>query len=85
MVKMSAASVITTVIKSTPHLARMTLSLSWTYITLGRQVRKARKAFEKQLISQGMTKEDARRLSVCFEELKNSFVGMLKQGITRSL
>jgi hypothetical protein len=63
----------------------MTLSLSWTYITLGRQVRKARKAFEKQLISQGMTKEDARRLSVCFEELKNSFVGMLKQGITRSL
>jgi hypothetical protein len=85
MVKMSAASVITTVIKSTPHLARMTLSLSWTYITLGRQVRKARKAFEKQLISQGMTKEDARRLSACFEELKNSFVGMLKQGITRSL
>lgn len=85
MVKMSAASVITTVIKSTPHLARMTLSLSWTYITLGRQVRKARKAFEKQLISQGMTQEDARRLSVCFEELKNSFVGMLKQGITRSL
>jgi hypothetical protein len=85
MVKMSAASVITTMIKSTPHLARMTLSLSWTYITLGRQVRKARKAFEKQLISQGMTKEDARRLSACFEELKNSFVGMLKQGITRSL
>lgn len=85
MVKMSAASVITTVIKSTPHLARMTLSLSWTYITLGRQVRKARKAFEKQLMSQGMTQEDARRLSACFEELKNSFVGMLKQGITRSL
>ncbi|MGA9387490.1 MAG: hypothetical protein WBV70_01550, partial [Candidatus Bathyarchaeia archaeon] len=67
---MSAASVITTVIKSTPHLARMTLSLSWTYITLGRQVRKARKAFEKQLMSQGMTQEDARRLSACFEELK---------------
>jgi hypothetical protein len=85
MIKMSAASVLTNVIKSTPHLARMTLSLSWTYLTLGRQVRKARKAFEKQLISQGMTREDAKRLSACFEELKNSLVGMLKQGITRSL
>ncbi len=78
---MSTVSIFTTVIKSFPHLVLMTLSLLWMYLTLGRRVRKTRKAFEKQLIQQGMSKEDAKRLSVCFEDLKNSFTGMLKQGI----
>jgi len=54
------------------------------YLTLGQRVHKTRKAFEKQLILQGMSKEDAKRLSACFEELKNSITGMLKQGITGS-
>ena len=51
------------------------------YLTLGRRVSKTRKAFEKQLIQQGMSKEDAKRLSVCFEDLKDNITGMLKQGI----
>jgi len=59
----------------------MSLSLFWMYLTLGRRVGKARKAFEKQLVRQGMSKEDARRLSSCFEDLKNNITGMLKQGI----
>jgi hypothetical protein len=78
---MSAVSIFTTVIKSFPHLVLMALSLLWMYLTLGRRVRKTRKAFEKQLIQQGMSKEDAKRLSACFEDLKNSFTDMLKQGI----
>jgi hypothetical protein len=78
---MSTASVVTAVIKSSPHLARMSLSLFWMYLTLGRRVSKTRKAFEKQLIQQGMSKEDAKRLSACFEDLKNNITGMLKQGI----
>jgi len=78
---MSAVSIFTTVIKSFPHLVLMALSLFWMYLTLGRKVRKTRKAFEKQLIQQGMSKEDAKRLSACFEDLKNSFTDMLKQGI----
>jgi hypothetical protein len=78
---MSAASVVTDVIKSSPYLARMSLNLFWMYLTLGRRVSKTRKAFEKQLIQQGMSKEDAERLSVCFEDLKNNITGMLKQGI----
>jgi hypothetical protein len=81
MAKMSTASVFTTMIKSSPYLARMSLDLFWTYLTLGRRVRKTRKAFEKQLIMQGMSKEDAKRLSACYEELKNNITGMLKQGI----
>jgi hypothetical protein len=78
---MSAASMVTAVIKSSPYLARLSLSLLWMYLTLGRRVSKTRKAFEKQLIQQGMSKEDAKRLSVCFEDLKNNITGILKQGI----
>jgi hypothetical protein len=63
----------------------MSVSLFWAYLTLGRRVRKARRAFERQLIIQGMAKQDAERLSACFEELKNSITQVLKQGIARSL
>jgi hypothetical protein len=80
----SAASAVTGVLKSSPYLARMSLSLFWMYLTLGRRVGKARKAFEKQLIQQGMSKEDAERLSACFEDLKNNITRMLKQRIRLS-
>jgi len=78
---MSASSIFLTIIKSSPHLIRMSLDLSWAYLTLGRRVRKARKAFEKQLILQGMSRADAERLSVCFEELKNGMLAAMKQGV----
>jgi hypothetical protein len=78
---MSAATIVTTVVKSSPYLARMSLSLFWMYLTLGSRVRKTRKAFEKQLIQQGMSKEDAKRLSACFEELKNNITGTIRQGM----
>jgi DNA polymerase III delta prime subunit len=81
---MSAPQLVKTLVKSTPNLARMGTSLFWMYLTLGWKVRKARKAFEKQLVSQGMSKEDAKRLSVCFSELKNSITRMLFQGVTVS-
>ena len=82
MTKMSTASVVTTMIKSSPYLARMSVNLFWTYLTLGQRVRKTRRAFEKQLIMQGMSRDDAKRLSACYEELKNNVTGMLKQGMT---
>jgi len=84
MVRMTAVSMVTTMIKSSPQLARLSLSLFWVYLTLGRRVHKTRKAFEKQLILQGMSKEDAKRLSACFEELKDNITGMLRQGMTGS-
>jgi len=74
----------TTVVKSSPYLARMSLGLFWTYITLGRRVRKTRRAFEKQLMMGGMSKDDAKRLSACFENLKNSITSVLKQGVAGS-
>jgi hypothetical protein len=60
----------------------MLLSLLWTYLTLSRRVSKTKRAFEKQLTQQGMSKQDAQRLSACYEDLKDNITGMVKQGIT---
>jgi hypothetical protein len=78
---MSEPSFVTSIVKLTPYLALLSANLLWTYFTLGYRVRKARKAFEKQLIQQGMSKEDAERLSACFEDLKNNFTSLVKQNI----
>jgi hypothetical protein len=79
---MSVSSIFTTVFKSIPHIAIMLLSLLWMYLTLSRRVSKTRRAFEKQLTQQGMSKQDAQRLSACYEDLKDNITGMVKQGIT---
>jgi hypothetical protein len=78
---MNEARIVTTLVKSTPYLARMSLSFLWVYLTLGSRVRKTRRAFEKQLTAEGMSKEDAERLSACYEELKNGITGIIKQNI----
>ena len=78
---MNVASLVETLIKSSPSLARLSLDLFYMYITLGRRVRRARRAFEKQLILAGMSRDDARRLSACFESLKNSITDSLGQAI----
>jgi hypothetical protein len=46
------------------------------------KMRKTRRVFEKQLMQQGMSKQDAQRLSLCYEDLKNNITGMIEQGIT---
>jgi type VI protein secretion system component VasF len=75
-----ASNVMVALIKSGPNLVRLMLSLGWMYVTLWWRVRRARRAFEKQLMLRGMSKEDAKRLSYAFVELKNSLVGVLKVG-----
>ena len=50
-------------------------------MTLGWRVRRARRAFERELVRMGMSKEDAKCLSAAFEELKNDMLGMLKGGV----
>jgi hypothetical protein len=78
---MSAASIVASLIKESPYLARMGFDLVYMYLTLGSRVKKARRAFEEQLVLAGMAKEDAERIGYNFEELKNSITSMLKQGI----
>ena len=82
---MSASSVFVSVLGSAPRLIWLMLDLSWTYLTLGWRVRKTRRAFEKQLIQQGMSKADAKRLSACFEELKEGLVYSMKHGLSSGI
>ena len=81
---MSVVPTVKALFKATPHLAIMGTGLFWMYLTFGWRVRKARRAFEQQLVSQGMSKEDAKRLSACYNDLKNSITNMLRRGVTFS-
>ncbi len=77
MVKLSAIlSTSATVLRLLGSLLAMWLSLDW-------QVRKARKAFERELIAQGMSPKDAQRLSIHFKILKDDFMNTFKRSITR--
>ena len=44
-------------------------------------MRKARRAFEKQLIREGMTKKDAKRLGAQYSRLKDDTVNALKRSV----
>ncbi len=79
---MSESKLITTALKSTPYIARLSMNLLWIYLTLGYRVHKTRVAFEKQLTAQGMTKQDAKLLSASYENLKNEITGALRQVVT---
>jgi len=79
---MSNNNLMLTAVKSTPYIARISLSLLWMYLTLGYRVGQTRRAFEKQLVAQGMSKEDARRLSASFEDMKNEITNAFKQTLT---
>ena len=76
---MSQAKMVTAALKSTPYIAHLTLSLLWIYMTLSYRVRQTRKAFEKQLTAQGMSEENAKHLSLAYENLKNEITGALRQ------
>jgi len=81
---MSQDRLIVTALKSTPYLVRLTLSLSWTYFTLSWRVNRTRRAFEKQMIAQGMSKENAQQLSAFYEDIKNGIATTVKQGFVRT-
>jgi hypothetical protein len=67
------------------HLTRLSLILFVFWLTFGWNVRKARKAFEKQLILQGMAKKDAKRLSANYVKLKNEIMSTLKSSFLRRI
>jgi hypothetical protein len=78
---MSAVPLIKSMFKLTPHISILVLSLLWAYLTLGLRVRQTRRAFEKQLISEGMSREDAKRLSGCYEDLKANLTVTVKEAL----
>jgi hypothetical protein len=61
------------VIRSIYYVSRILGNLAFSWLTLGWTVRKARRAFEAELRKEGMSKEDARRISRCYSDLKSQF------------
>jgi len=67
-----------TLLSASPYIVRLLCSLFAAWLTLGWKVRKARRAFEKELIKQGMSKEDAERLGAQYTLLKDNLMRDLK-------
>ncbi|MEM3090412.1 MAG: hypothetical protein QXW17_01470 [Candidatus Bathyarchaeia archaeon] len=66
------------IISAALYTIRLLLSLSVLWLSFGWKVRKARKAFEKELVRAGMAKKDAKRLSEWYSKLKNDIVQAVK-------
>jgi len=64
-----------------PAITRLLGSLFIIWLTLGWKVRKAKKAFEKELIKQGMSKQDAERISARYAALKDQAMTAFKRSI----
>ncbi len=65
---------ISTIFKISAQITRLMVSLFWVWITLGWNVRKARKAFEKELVLRGIPKKQAKRLSKTLKTAKDQVI-----------
>jgi type VI protein secretion system component VasK len=81
MGKISSLRFLLSVFGSGVALARLLTSLLLIWLTFSWRVRKTRKAFEKELIKQGMAKRDAERISAQFVALKDSIENAFKQSL----
>jgi hypothetical protein len=63
------------------HATRLLLSLLALWLSFGWKVRRARKAFEKELVKMGMTKKDAKKLSAWYSKLKNDIMQTVKSSL----
>jgi len=59
------------------HLSTLILSLGVIWLTLGWKVRKARKAFEKELVKGGMPKDAAKKLGKKYSSVKDEVMKQL--------
>jgi len=81
MGKISSLRFILNIFGSSINLAKLLSSLLLIWLTLGWKVRKARKAFEKELIKQGMAKQDVNRISAQYAALKDNIENAFKQSL----
>jgi hypothetical protein len=65
------AEVLWTIIVSIPSLAYLAIQLLFIYLSWGHHIRKTRRACEAQLVSQGLSKDQARAMSEIYVEMKN--------------
>jgi len=75
---MGRSLLIVSVISGAVSVVRLLSSLFVIYVTLGWNVWRAKRAFEKELIKEGMPKEDARRMGARYAALKDETLNALK-------
>ena len=68
---------IRTVLSITTSIVRILGNLFVLGVTFDWKVRKTRRAFERELIKQGMSKENARKISANYKILKEQLTGTL--------
>lgn len=68
---------IRTILSVTASIARILGSLFALWVTFDWKVRKTRRAFERELVKQGMSKENARIISANYKILKEQLTGTL--------
>ena len=68
---------ISTIIRAGLQLSTLVLNLIFIWLTLGWKVRKARKAFEKELVKGGMPKETAKKLGKKYSSVKDEVMKQL--------
>ena len=76
---------ISSIISAGVSLIRLLLSLFVLWLTFGWKVRKTRRAFEKQLIRQGMAKRDAKKLSAQYSKMKKEIMDSLKGSLFKNI
>ena len=75
---MGRSLLIVSVISGAVSVFRLLSSLGVIYLTLGWNVRQAKRAFEKELVNAGMPKEDAKRMAARYAALKDETLNALK-------
>lgn len=65
------------IIKTGLHMVKLILNLAVIWLTLGWKVRKAKKAFEKELLKNGMPKKAAKRLAKKYSSVKDKVMKQL--------
>jgi len=68
---------ISTIIRGGLYLSKLLLDMFFIWLTLGWKVRKARKAFEKELVKSGMPKEAAEKLAKKYSSVKDEVMKQL--------
>lgn len=72
------------ILSITGSIIRLINSLLVLWLTLRWKVRTARRAFERELIEQGMAAKDARRLSANYSKMKNQIMSVFKGSLRKN-
>ncbi len=78
---MGRSLLIVSVISGAVSVFRLLSSLFVIYLTLGWKVRRARKAFEKELTREGMPKEAVKRMGAKYAAFKDETLNAMKRSI----